>query len=261
MSFILEALKKSENERQRKIGPSLADVHVREPRSEKPWWAFAVAALLLINLAVLVIVLVRNNEPATQSPNTVPPPVASANSAAPHTAAAPAPTPAPQSEAVITPRAPSNGPVAAQPPTTTPPDPSVRSLADEAIVDGEEQAYPLQHPDLALAANVPPGPSIVRPIDEATGNTRAVRPQMPPPSEPEEVLPTFRELGGTSANLPDLHLDIHVHSPMPAERFVFINMRKYIEGQSLSEGPAVERITSEGVVLNHRGLRFLLPRQ
>jgi general secretion pathway protein B len=94
-------------------------------------------------------------------------------------------------------------------------------------------------------------------------NSRSAVPQpLPPPrTEPEEVLPTFRELGGTSANLPDLHLDIHVHSPMPAERFVFINMRKYIEGQSLSEGPSVERITSEGVILNHRGLRFLLPRQ
>ena len=129
-------------------------------------------------------------------------------------------------------------------------------------MDAEEPGYPLQHPDLALAANVPPGPSIVRPIDGATGNSRAMRPQIPPPrSEPEEVLPTFRELGGTSANLPDLHLDIHVHSPVPTERFVFVNMRKYIEGQNLSEGPAVERITSEGVILNHRGLRFLLPRQ
>jgi general secretion pathway protein B len=255
MSFILEALKKSENERQRKIGPSLADVHVREPRSEKPWWAFAVAALLLINLAVLVIVLVRNNEPAAQTLNSAQP------SVAPTTSAAPQITPAPPPERVIAPQAPVSAPAAAQPQTTTPRNPSVRSLADEAMVDAQEQAYPLQHPDLALAANVPPGPSIVRPIDGATGNARAMRPQMPPPSEPEEVLPTFRELGGTSANLPDLHLDIHVHSPMPAERFVFINMRKYIEGQSLSEGPAVERITSEGVVLNHRGLRFLLPRQ
>jgi hypothetical protein len=39
-----------------------------------------------------------------------------------------------------------------------------------------------------------------------------------------------------------------------------VNMHKYVEGQSLSEGPTVERITPEGVILNRQGLRFLLPR-
>ena len=46
MSFILDALKKSENERQRQVGPSLADVRVvRRGSSERPWWVIAVAAL------------------------------------------------------------------------------------------------------------------------------------------------------------------------------------------------------------------------
>lgn len=258
MSFILEALKRSENERQRKIGPSLADVQVREPRSEKPWWAFAVAGLLLINLVVLIVVLLRNDEPPTPNPatQTVVPATPAANVApaitAPAVANPPMQSQTAQPRTVTRPSAPS----------TTRPSPAVRSLADEASVGMEGHAYPPEHPDLALAASVPPGPSIVRPIDSVDANSRVMRPQVQMPrAEPEEVLPTFRELGGTSANLPDLHLDIHVHSPRPAERFVFINMRKYIEGQSLSEGPAIERITSEGVVLNHRGLRFLLPRQ
>jgi general secretion pathway protein B len=38
-------------------------------------------------------------------------------------------------------------------------------------------------------------------------------------------------------------------------------MRKYVEGQSLSEGPMLERITPDGAILNQRGTRFLLPRQ
>jgi general secretion pathway protein B len=265
MSFILEALKKSENERQRKIGPSLADVQVREPHSEKPWWAFAVAGLLLINLAVLVIVLLRNDAPPTPAANRATQAVAPANAVtpvtSPATAAPPGASASVQPERVIAPNA--STPTNRTPPTaTTRPDLSVRSLADEANIDMEGHAYPPEHPNLALAASVPSGPSIVRPIDSANAGSRAMGPQVQAPrSEPEEVLPTFRELGGTSANLPDLHLDIHVHSPMPAERFVFVNMRKYIEGQSLSEGPVIERITSEGVVLNHRGLRFLLPRQ
>ena len=69
------------------------------------------------------------------------------------------------------------------------------------------------------------------------------------------------DLAASGKALPDLHLDIHVYSEKPADRFVLVNMRKYTEGQTLSEGPAVERITPEGVVLNNHGLRFLLPRQ
>jgi general secretion pathway protein B len=75
------------------------------------------------------------------------------------------------------------------------------------------------------------------------------------------VLPTVNDLTASGTNLPELHLDIHVHSQKPAERFVFVNMRKYQEGETLKEGPSVERITSDGVILNQRGLRFLLPRE
>ena len=78
----------------------------------------------------------------------------------------------------------------------------------------------------------------------------------------EEVLPTINELNlaGRQA-LPDLHLDVHVFATKPAERFVYINMRKYHEGATLAEGPVLERIRRDGVVLNFQGVRFVLPRQ
>ncbi len=253
MSFILEALKKSENERQRKIGPSLADVQVRARPDEKPWWAFAVGALLLVNLTVLLVVLLRDEDP----------PVAPAQSLEVNES----PRVAPATNSVITTPPPARRAplqMERQPAemAAVTADPSVRSLADEATVDGDPTSYPPENPNLAIAAEVPERSAIVRPIQAPTvaPSDRRAQVQTTQP-EPEEVLPTYRELGGTSGNLPDLHLDIHVHSPNAAERFVFVNMRKYIEGQALSEGPVVERITADGVVLDHRGLRFLLPRQ
>jgi general secretion pathway protein B len=60
--------------------------------------------------------------------------------------------------------------------------------------------------------------------------------------------------------LPELHLDVHVFATNSADRFVYINMRKYHEGARLQEGPTIERIRRDGVVLNSQGLRFLLPR-
>ena len=59
--------------------------------------------------------------------------------------------------------------------------------------------------------------------------------------------------------LPDLHIDIHVYSKNAAERFVFVNMKKYDEGSFLDEGPLIKAITEEGVVLEQNDISFLLP--
>ena len=73
---------------------------------------------------------------------------------------------------------------------------------------------------------------------------------------------TLESLGGAAAlNLPELRLDLHVYSDNKAQRFVFINSKKYAEGQALNEGPTVEQITDAGVILNYHGQSFLLTRQ
>ncbi len=249
MSFILDALKKSENERQRTIGPSLADAPIRRVPNDKPWWAIGIGVLLIVNLAVLVFALTRNKAPAA-IPAT-PPAVEM-----PAQPAASAPTPAPRVAPVT---------------RTTSSNPSVRSLAEEADVgypgsertaidpDLDPDVYPLDRPDLSAAARVPEGPPKVRPIDPPS--VQPLAPQRSMPAEPSEALPTATALIAGGTPLPEMRLDIHVYSNTPADRFVFINMRKYAEGQVIAEGPTVERVTPEGAVLNYQGTRFLLPRQ
>jgi general secretion pathway protein B len=68
-------------------------------------------------------------------------------------------------------------------------------------------------------------------------------------------------IGSGALNIPLLNLDLHVYSAQPAGRFVVINARKYREGEQLTEGPTIERITSNGVVLSSQGQRFNLPRK
>jgi general secretion pathway protein B len=81
-------------------------------------------------------------------------------------------------------------------------------------------------------------------------------------ADDEETLPSINEINlSGSQSLPELHLDVHVFATRSTERFVFINMRKYHEGATLQEGPTIERIRRDGVILNYQGLRFLLPRQ
>lgn len=242
MSFILDALKKSENERQRHQGPSLVDVPTRRAQSERPWWVVLLAALLVLNLVVFVVVLLRKDkEPVAASA-----PVAAAP-------AAPVNQPSPRP---VTPRASS----ASQPTPAIQTDPTVRSLAEEAGVDDSDEGAPAADPALAdAAAAVPSGPPIVSPIQGP--NAAPVR-SLPSGVRYEENLPTINDLTATgAAQLPAMHLDIHVYATAPADRFVFINMKKYREGETTSEGMTVEQIRRDGVVLNHQGMRFVLPRQ
>ena len=57
MSFILDALKKSEIERQRQSVPGLMETRSGARRGRLPLWAAALGALLGVNLLVLTLVL------------------------------------------------------------------------------------------------------------------------------------------------------------------------------------------------------------
>jgi general secretion pathway protein B len=87
MSFILDALKKSESERHRQSGPVLMDVRIAPPRRRIPPWAWVIAAVLLVNLAVLSWVLWLSPSHRTETA-----PMATAS--APALVAAPVATPA-----------------------------------------------------------------------------------------------------------------------------------------------------------------------
>ena len=95
-----------------------------------------------------------------------------------------------------------------------------------------------------------------RPADETDAQVATER-----PARSTATLPTIYELQANGIlTLPELHLDIHVYSDTPEDRFVFINMSKRREKSQLAEGPTIEEITPDGVVLDHRGTTFLLPR-
>ena len=92
-------------------------------------------------------------------------------------------------------------------------------------------------------------------------------PAVQPSTEPvasaaeDESWLTLNDLRASGrVDLPEMHIDLHVFSDNPGDRFVFINMNEYRENSTLPEGPSVNRITQEGVLLDYRGTTFLLPR-
>src|SRR5215469_12175091 len=99
MSFILDALKKSESERQRQSGPALFEVKIAPPRSRFAVWGAVIGALLVINFVVVGWVLWRGS--ATRA--AAPAPVVASGTVAPTAAAVPAearpePRPEPRAE-------------------------------------------------------------------------------------------------------------------------------------------------------------------
>jgi general secretion pathway protein B len=91
MSFILDALKKSEAQRQRADAPALYEMKMAPPRQRVPAWLLVLGGLLIINIGVLCVVLLRGNHSAAPQAD------ANASSTEARTTAAPAAamTPAP----------------------------------------------------------------------------------------------------------------------------------------------------------------------
>ena len=266
MSFILDALRKSEHARQRQTGPGLAEVPVAPPKPRTNVWATALIALLVVNLLAVGILLLRRaqqEDAAASTAPTTPAPVAStAPSPANSTLVAPPPT-------VGTPVTQGAAPVRA--PIDEPAGPDGRNpLADEVgdasnASAGSSQsaasAVPAGPPAVLKNGNVQRGGSVVyAPVPEASDlpysappGQRAVQQAAPQAA----AMPNADEVsarGGVAA----LHLDLHVYATQPQQRFIFVNSHKYKEGDTLAEGPLVEQITPDGAVLNFRGSRFKL---
>jgi general secretion pathway protein B len=246
MSFILDALKKSETERQRQAVPGLMDTRIAAGRSRLPLWVMLLGALLVANVIVLAVVLIRSNStPRYVAGSTL---SRTTQSDRPSAAAADhfSPMDSTPANPVYAPEIPVNAAPAAAAATpgesATPPQP----LA--------QPARPTVVPRLADELKTPPLRSVRRSDPVLTDEDAK--------ADNDEVLPTINELNlSGSQTLPELHLDVHVYGNKPSDRFVFINMRKYHEGTTLQEGPTVEHIRRDGVILNYHGLRFLLPRQ
>ena len=220
MSFILDALRKSEHERQRSAVPGLSQVPLAAPQPQLPRWALAVigglfAAVLVIGGAWWQSTRVPAEATSSQLPSS---------------------------------------PAATVGRTVALPPPAERSAAPQ-------QAAPARLPlegesSLSAAAASSTG--------STNGDTSSASPELSPPVRltnlPDDsvALPSVSMLAAEGVAVPPLRLELHAFSPQPRDRFVFINGRKYVEGDRLVEGPMLVAIEPTGAVLTHSGRRFIL---
>ena len=279
MSFILDALKKSETDRQRQTGPALFEVKVAQPKAGFPVWAIAIVVLLVINMVIVGWLLLRRpskseeaaQPPVASEPAPAPPPGAATSRAAP-TNTAPPPvqnnSAPPQGQARSLPSAQESAP-----PPTAPTAANASGAQTEDQMAGRRIPERDQNePTLANGAGRAPGNAGADPAaPSGAGNPDDFAPAQDPGSPlfkghvkrgTDSGLMLYQDLAVTNgANLPELRLDMHVYDSKPQARFALINMQKVTEGQMMKGDVKVEAITPEGVVMSHNGTRFLLPRE
>jgi general secretion pathway protein B len=131
MSFILDALRKSENSRLRQEHPAMFDARAVASRRPLPVWGIAVGLLLGLNLVVVLFVLLRQERAAVAAvPDKVVETAAEAVVAAP-IAPAPAPVAATRTDAAV-----AAPPAAARAQPAAAPRPVPGTVTREASGDG-----------------------------------------------------------------------------------------------------------------------------
>ena len=229
MSYILDALRKSEQER--RPGSALGMIRKDPGPATLPPRSIALYAapvLGAIALAVGAYLLIAR-------PFASAPPVVVSAETAPSSTSAASSNPAPKVAEPAAPVASVPKVAAAAPVAKTPSAPPVRDLVEQTRVAPKPTPRPL----------APAGISIpVTASASAANDVRLLR-VMPP---------DFQN------SLPEMVVNIHVYAANEAERILYINNRQYHAGDKVRDDVVVEEIVEDGAVLNFRGQRFKLPR-
>jgi len=243
MSYILDALRKAAEQR----GPS-ATVLLRPSAPlmrggglrRLPW--IVVGVLLLLNIAG-VVYLMWPAPPIQPAPA----PVAQPKVTLIQPIEAP---PAPPPTQVI-PAEPPRAPVKAAPGPIVP-----------AVKPGAASSTP------GAIASAPPAPAKVmaekpgveKPavIEKSVGDKAIVRITPGPATRPVPAEPKATAAAPAKADGQRFKLEVLSYSDVPAQRLVFINGRRYREGEIIEGGVKVEQIREDSVLLNEEGQRFTL---
>lgn len=294
MSYILEALKKSQQERELGRVPTLDTSGMfsedKEPVSGSHWGLLAVG-LAAVAVVIALYAVLRTPAPmpvpvqASAEPVAAPVPMPTSASALSEAGGVPAIASASSSSAVpstarAAPRS-SASPAGSDP---VPGDESESIAEEEATFEAEadpwleqelqrqldaeqaayaeplESAVPRRRPQRAAVPE-----DLVEDIESFKQQMRREQGIPPPPAQrrPADITGDPTKLRLTplqQAQLPAYFMTVHVYDEDAAKRFVLINALRYVEGEETRDGIRIERIIPEGAVLSYLGNPFFVRR-
>ncbi|NGY05469.1 general secretion pathway protein GspB [Solimonas terrae] len=257
MSYILEALRRAERERDTGKAPSVESLSrsaSAAPPSRVPLnvWILAISTAVVAIAALTILLWPASHDRPAAVASTQP-----ANPSTLETAAAAAP---------IAPVA----PAAATEHDAVPPPPA--AIEDRDAVDNLDEltgesandtaVAPPATQDLAAAGTEPDS-------DAPAAGVPAAAAAVPPASNDVTDHGTIVVPAGVTVlrdmpasyreQFPVRALDVHVYDPDPAKRWVMIDARRYREGDTLASGPQIVQIIESGVIFDYQGAHVLLP--
>jgi general secretion pathway protein B len=241
MSYILEALKKADRDRNLAKVPTLTTVQLPVHVAGRRTAFWAVAIVLVAGGLTWFLRPVPPRDPVAPIAPTPPVEVPVESLTLDRVPAPPVSATAPQPNLV-------------KPAPTAPP---VRSRPVRTETQESSKATPFPaEPDATTPTPAAPIPALPAARLESLPRTERDQapsrpvPLAPPPEPPAE--PTLREASG------NLTLDVFVYTDLEADRMVVISGRRYVKGQLVDGRYLLEDITPEGAVLSYRGERTLL---
>jgi len=246
MSYILEALKKAQAERQLGNAPT---IHAPPPMYAAPdraqggnkrYLAIGLGAGVLVAAAALL-----------WPRQGAEPPVRLAQGPAPGSAPVTAPAPAPAPAAPAPPPAPAPEPAAAA--VTTPPAASAPLVRATAPVAAKSAPAPTPAPAKPSAA---PRPTAQVPPAEPPRVEPAPVAAVTPPAG-EENLRSLQQLPESlRREIPQVAFGGYIYSPTPGESLLLVDKTLRREGEEVAPGLVLERLTAKAAVMNYRGTRY-----
>jgi general secretion pathway protein B len=237
VSYILEALKKLEQKRQRERMPDLlsfqGNVRVNKKR---PLWPFIVVGLILLN-AIFVSLLLWI-APWT---NPVQPP--------PH-----------QSQVIGEGAAPAQSDASEKKKEQPVPEVKKDAPAPEQkdVIRSTPSRPQVPVPKKTTLEQSPSKTSVVQPVPLAKTKDEPLSKVMRQ-TQPSGKMLSVKELPvDVKAGLSELKMTVHSYNEQTQARFVVINNGIFREGHSINTDLKVEQINKNGVILNYQGHRFLL---
>lgn len=255
VSYILEALRKAEKDRNLGKTPTLGDVTtpISRPAEDRGLSRRTLALIVLVLvLALLAVGIWPRREAVPASAAVIAAPSVAAPSASTAPVAADRLEPAAELEIALEEPALDEAVVAD----------TLDDLLDDstgAASQQDEATSPRVDP-LAEASDGQ-GDSEGR-ADEPTVELASAS-GAPAPSSGDAVasqFPLLRDMPSDyRAGFPALRMEVHVYDADPARRWAMINGKKAVESSTLAEGPRVVEITAEGLILDYRGRSTLFP--
>lgn len=265
MSYILDALKRAEQERHIGQLPNAAITPVHEEFDDEPrrWPWILLAIVLTATIAAAFGIWISQSQqaapsrsgelsaPSVQSSNTITssPPAMQSYQDSDMPSRVVAVTTSPQ--------------IVDEPSRTQQPE---RNTPLE-FSDAEPVEEPPEITAIELFAKAPPQKA---PAPKPPAKSTATSAYSPPaaannqsndqPEDSDESLPLLIEMDyAFRRSVPAITLQFHRYSDDSERSFVLIDGTRYRQGQTLSAGPTLERIVDNGLVLRWQGERFIYP--